>query len=46
MLTVLRVPRVDLYFTRIGGAKGIRNFSFPEPKRNPVTELEEKKQVS
>lgn len=29
MLIVLRVvPRVDLCFTRIGGTKGVTNFSF------------------
>lgn len=45
MLIVLRaVARVDLCFTRIGGTKGITIFSFPELKRNPVTELEGKKQ--
>lgn len=44
MLIVLRlVPRVDLCFTRIGGTKGITIFSFPELKRNPVTEREGKK---
>lgn len=43
MLIVLRVvPKVDLCFTRIGGTKGITIFSFPELKRNPVTELEGK----
>lgn len=43
MLMVLRVvPRVDLCFTRIGGTKGMTIFSFPELKRNLVTELEGK----
>lgn len=46
MLIVLSVPKVDFCFTRTGGTKEIRNFFFPKPKRNPVTELEEKNQVS